>query len=1318
MKGDPTKYPEWYKNYLRGIMQVESSGGNPDKFINPGSSATGMYQQLYKQVKDLPVMQGVDRQGFASDTALQNKVMGMRFLDDLPGVTGELRNARDLTERFAPQFGDKWNYRPDEVAAMTYFIGRQGTINYLNHLLKGGKPEDFKVSGNNMTVPKYMQVYNEGFGAVEEQPQERQISPELQNAIDIMKRDNRFGGRVLKKKNYGQNGMLVQKDPTLSEDPPEEGTITPQEVQARLAQLQNPDRLRSGDAPFRTIKQQKDVMAEPTDAQMLDAARMMPIVGEGIDVAEIAHAAATGKDFYGEDASPEELSALLAAGLLIPNVIEQPLRKGYRAIKQAIRGSDDAFDYGKASQRVMDDYGSSPEVEETISRLRSSIDDENEFTSNLIRLSEQSPNSTFTFNIRGAEDPEAIRKAVRNAEEAGLIRPGAINLESRTAKDLERAELQAMNQRVGTTENPQVYIMDDDGVSRPVSRAEFERMSSGEQKTLSASPEFQKNLSQYSDFGVTGGLPGLESRQSDFILNRGSMSADPIQQRARYRSEADESLYANQHNFLTYEQSPMIIESGGRGFAQTGDMTGVEGRRRARFEAPEYGKTPTQAQIRRGKQLDKSVPLESEYPEAVYMRRGINNTGSDEELIRKGIEDPSRVGDFRLGGKTKKRYGQNGMLVQKDPTLQQDPPQGTITPQEALMRALQPENQFRLRGGDAPFRPIKEQRDPVETLGKGIAEVVRMLPFAGEVIDTYELGKVAATGEDVYGEEQDPGLFAALTAAGYVIPNVLEKPLKSAWRAVKQFPSKMSKKEFRELMGPEKDQARANLIQGHLETYEQAGYKALQSGARPVNVRQLPSLMSGSKLENAVGKDGMIQVSQIENLINSKDISTVEKEALQEIMVTDRFKALRDAGGGSKVDYNSFRRLGSDAVTMRQGTGDATFFVDETDDYAYYGLDRLGDNIRWMKDKDGTVTARNNLIRTTDPELQSSEYGHFGNDVIGHYRTFDRADEPGVLYISELQSDPMQARGEAGQKRVGLDIREEGPTAKQANLIKNQDQFLISHILEQEATGADKLRFPTGETTSKIQGYGDTQVFIERAQRNLGIEESNLKNLMTEPGGSPSRLAQRVEGMGLSGVDPDKTLDFLGRVRAYRTRGGVPRDLASDPGIQYNQSIVEKFDNDALKLAYKEFKDQAAAAGQKLNVDAPGFEQAVQARANSIKTDIHTYSTHLETIKSRKEHLSRVNASTQATEGIMKGYDRLPKALKKHGLDATKVTDDAGNTWWEVDIPARLGEGVGEIRAYRKGGQVSDKIRVLKKEGKPQDQAVAIALAMKQKGQL
>ena len=820
MNGDPKKYPEWYKRYLRGIMQVESSGGNPDEFINPRSSATGMYQQLYKQLKDLPVMQGVDRQGFAADTALQNKVMGMRFLDDLPGVTGELRNARDLTERFQPQFGDKWDYRPDEVAAMTYFIGRQGTINYLNHLLKGGKPEDFKVSGNNMTVPKYMQVYNEGFGAVEEQPEERQISPELQNAIDIMKRDNRFGGKVKKKKNYGQNGMLVQKDPTLVSDPP----------------------------------------------------------------------------------------------------------------------------------------------------------------------------------------------------------------------------------------------------------------------------------------------------------------------------------------------------------------------------------------------------------------------------------------------------------------------QGTITPQEALARALQPDNQFRLRGGDAPFKPIKEKVDPVESLGKGIAEAVRMLPFAGEGVDTYELGQVAATGEDVYGEEQDPGLFAALTAAGYVIPNVLEKPLKSAWRAIKKFPAKMPKKEFRELMGPEKEQVRANLTQGHLETYGHGGYETLQSGARPVNVRQLPSLMSGSKLENAVGKDGMIQVSQIENLINSKDVSAVEKEALKDALFKARVQqgeAEGLAAGAAlpdKIDYLNFKRAGSDVVSTRRG--DATFFVDESKEYADYGVDRLGLDVRLSTSRDMALAddvglARTNLIRTTDPELQSTEYGHYGTDVIGHYRTFERPDEEGVLYISELQADPLQARGPAGKKTVALDIGEKGPNPKQANLIKNQDQFLISHILEQEAKGADKLRFPTGETTSKIQGYGDPSGTISRAKADVEMHEANVK--------------------------------------ANRESSFVKNTFKKHPMFK------GKSDDEVFKI----LDTESGSSDFNKRLDE-GYRQAGMLQ----RSELFDWYFATQELRSAREHLSRVNASEQATQGIMKGYDRLPKALKKHGLDATKVTDNAGNSWWEVDIPARLGEGVGEIRAYRKGGQVSDKIRVLKKEGKPQDQAVAIALAMQQKGQL
>jgi hypothetical protein len=656
-----------------------------------------------------------------------------------------------------------------------------------------------------------------------------------------------------------------------------------------------------------------------------------------------------------------------------------------------------------------------------------------------------------------------------------------------------------------------------------------------------------------------------------------------------------------------------------------------------------------------------------------------------------------------------KKRRPKGMLPKKRRMYQNgggvgDPPQGTITPQEALMRALQPENQFRLTGGDAPFRPIKEQRDPVETLGRGIAEAVRMLPFAGEAIDTYELGKVAATGEDVYGQEQDPAMFAGMTAAGYLIPNILEKPLKSAWRAVKKFPAKLPKKEFRELPTESREAVLQNLTQAHREVYEsQLGMTKLTPEGEfyrivvPRNIRQLPSLMSGSKLENAVGKDGLIQVSQIENLIKSKDLSAVEREALEEVMQTEAFQSLREMGGGNKVDYNKFRDLTSGQISIHNN-----MYVERSKKYADYGIDNLG--LNQGKDAENLVRispspdiaraddvglARTNLIKHNLTDLMSDDYGHFGQDVIGHYRTFDRPDEKGVLYISELQADPLQARGYAGEKRVGLDIGEGGPTTKQANLIKNQDQFLISHILENEAKGADKLRFPTGETTAKIQGYGDIIRNVQRAERDLAAEQGALDGLMVDLDTAtgkevPSRIARHVDAMGLSGVDPDKTIDFLAGIRALRNR----RNLAPDAGSVKDFEALEKFDNDALRQAYKEIKEQFPSGPRFFKL-----EEAAEDRAIDIKESVYAYGEQLAAIMSSREHLSRVNASTQATQGIMKGYDRLPKALKKHGLDATKVTDDVGNTWWEVDIPARLGEGVGEIRAYKKGG----KFRILKK---------------------
>ena len=168
-------------------------------------------------------------------------------------------------------------------------------------------------------------------------------------------------------------------------------------------------------------------------------------------------------------------------------------------------------------------------------------------------------------------------------------------------------------------------------------------------------------------------------------------------------------------------------------------------------------------------------------------------------------------------------------------------------------------------------------------------------------------------------------------AAGYVIPNALERPLKSAWRAIKKFPG-ISKRQLNELPGERRKEILGNLVTAHDEVYKQSrvtnGMLLAEDATDMKNVRQLPSLMSGSKLENTVGKDGMIDASQIKNLISNKNTSKVESSLLQEVLDASTIT-------GGKIDYNEFRR-NSSAFTSSQ------FRMDHTNQYADYGLSNLG----------------------------------------------------------------------------------------------------------------------------------------------------------------------------------------------------------------------------------------------------------------------------------------------------------------------------------------------------------------------------------------
>ena len=153
-QGDPPSFD--VNSLIAGIMRVESQD---DKFMmNPTSTATGRYGQLFSEIQDLPQLQGMSREQFADDIALQDMVFMMRADGMLPGVPGLIRSARDLSAEYAPQIKG-FDFRPDEVAALVNFLGRQGTRKYFASLRDG---TSFSPPGVNKTPEQYLEKYNQG----------------------------------------------------------------------------------------------------------------------------------------------------------------------------------------------------------------------------------------------------------------------------------------------------------------------------------------------------------------------------------------------------------------------------------------------------------------------------------------------------------------------------------------------------------------------------------------------------------------------------------------------------------------------------------------------------------------------------------------------------------------------------------------------------------------------------------------------------------------------------------------------------------------------------------------------------------------------------------------------------------------------------------------------------------------------------------------------------------------------------------------------------------------------------------------------------
>ena len=155
--GKPHPHPHIDEERLiRGVSAVESASG--ELMMNPTSTATGLYGQLYSEIEDESYMKDVSREEFRDSIPLQQDVWEKRMSGDISGVPGLRKNAYDLTDEYKGQLGDKWNYSLDEVAAISNYLGRQGTRNYFAAVRDG---KEYTPPGMNKTVEQYLKEYRE-----------------------------------------------------------------------------------------------------------------------------------------------------------------------------------------------------------------------------------------------------------------------------------------------------------------------------------------------------------------------------------------------------------------------------------------------------------------------------------------------------------------------------------------------------------------------------------------------------------------------------------------------------------------------------------------------------------------------------------------------------------------------------------------------------------------------------------------------------------------------------------------------------------------------------------------------------------------------------------------------------------------------------------------------------------------------------------------------------------------------------------------------------------------------------------------------------
>jgi len=534
-------------------------------------------------------------------------------------------------------------------------------------------------------------------------------------------------------------------------------------------------------------------------------------------------------------------------------------------------------------------------------------------------------------------------------------------------------------------------------------------------------------------------------------------------------------------------------------------------------------------------------------------------------------------------------------------------------------------------------------------IGQGLMETALSIPIVGQTI-----GKVVTAPLKFAGREVASTYGPALSEIGNQLG--ISAPLKNVYSKLNTWAFKPKEEMMPTGIGP------STVEKPVLDAYS----------------RSLRSMEPDKAIGKLVDKSGNISINNIQAQLSTNNLSNIEKEILSDVLSkhfvdkkTIPFSDLQQAVHESIVPLQSenivspWDNMGLGAIgyvrpkkiniqkAIDNGRKELELIYAKGE--AHVNKPEVQEVI---KDIEKTIVENESMLANA-PESSTilfhnqKEFGpgsnqHFDDKTLGHTRYFVTKEEPDVWHTLESQSDYAQGHHELGRASKKIKSLEEA-LEKQKEAVASNEELLKAN--------------PTMSNPDDpwYDFYKSTYLFDKNVLKEIETNLAYRKSLY----GDIERNFKNVPNFSQKEVFRVKNQDRL-----------------------FQENLKQAHERGFKKMRYPTAETAAKIQGYTKGEPSTEFINSQTKLRNDIVEALEKHgenSIEFKALNDKYNKLLKDNALGDYSpehQTILKKYLDAPKMIKKLiGQDVKTITDSKGNTWYEIEIPEKVG-----INIYRNGG--------------------------------